>query len=327
MNLRLLFEQKLLPGLVYAGKEKFMGFVNAMLERRESLIKTFLNMSYESEKEKCPYDLDKITVDNRAISLGNDIPNFGIFIIDMPEADEEGMASRIFICFSQSFDFPFYLLAEKSASDSYAICSISERGDHFKFLEALDDRFEQLQKVAQLYAQYWELKVNENNQVGNTSRYYIEQTYLPQVVFSNEQLGEELLNGLLECDAKNMYLMFSSVYKDRGEECPYSEDQFVIRVEEVFGKDNSTNFCVITINMPEPEEMLLCSRIFICLEPALKNLRYFLVEKSFDDEYALCGKNGEGAHSNYGPAPGSEIEQFKKVCEIYEDYLKSTADK
>lgn len=312
MNLRLVFEQKLLPGLVYAGKDKFKGFVNAMLEKRESLIKTFLNMSYESKK--CPYDLDKITVDNRAISLGNDIPNFGMFIIDMPEPDEEGMASRIFICFSQSFDFPFYLLAEKSTSDSYVICSISERGDHYRFLEASGDRFEQLQKVAQLYAQYWELKVSENTQVGNTSRYYIEQTYLPQVLFNNEQLSTVLLNGLLECDAKMMHLMFSSVYKNRGEECPYTEDQFVIRVEEVLSKDNAKDFCVITINMPEPEEMLLCSRIFICLEPSLKNPRCFLVEKSFDDEYALCEKNGEGAHLNYGQVPKDEIEQFKKCA-------------
>lgn len=327
MNLRLSFEQKLLPSIVFSGKEHLMGFIRGALIKRGAWFGMILQDVYDSEKIKCPYDLDKISVDNQIVSAGDGIPDFGILIVDMPEPDEERMASRIFICFTQSFDVPFYLLAEKSASDSYEICNINETGKHYKLIGASENRLEQLHKVAKLYAQYWAIKTNANYQVVNQSRYYIEQTYLPHVLFKNERLGKSFLTGLMEDGGKMMHTLFDSIYKTRDEDCPYSADQFSVKTEEVAVKDTVAKFCVVTVDLPKPEEMLLCSRIFICFGPSFEKLRYFLVERSFDSEFALCHRDGEGAHLNYGKAPELEIEQFKKVCGIYEDYLKSSADK
>lgn len=323
MNFRVEFEQKRLPAIVYSDEQNLVNFIHSLFDPKEVPIRLLFQMPYDRENVKCPYDIDKIHVDSRVLSVKDDVPDFAVFTIDMPEPDEVGMAYRIFICLGKAYDYPAYFLAEKSSDDSYVICMINERGDHFSFMKVPEDRVDQLQAIAYLYGQYWSLKTNENTQVDKKSRYYIEQDYIPHVLFKNEHLGETLLRSLLEGDAKMMHTLFDSIYKTREEECPYSEEQFAVKVKEIPGEDNAPKFSVITIDLPKPEEMLLSSRIFICVKPSLEDLRYFLVEKSFDDEYALCGKDGEGAHLNFGKAPELEIEQFKKVCEIYNNYLKS----
>ena len=323
MNFRLEFEQKRLPGIVYSDEQNLVNFIHLLFDPKNVPIRLLFQMPYDQENVKCPYDIDKIHVDSRVLSVNDDVPDFAVFTIDMPEPDEIGMAYRIFICLGKAYDYPAYFLAEKSSDDSYVISMINERGDHFSFMKVPEDRVDQLQAVAYLYGQYWSLKTNGNTEVGNKSRYYIEQDYIPHVLFKNELLGETLLRSLLKGDTKMMHTLFDSIYKTKEEECPYGEEQLVVKVKEISDEDNVPKFSVITIDLPKPEEMLLSSRIFICVKPSLENLRYFLVEKSFDDEFALCGKDGEGAHLNFGKAPELEIEQFKKVCEIYNNYLKS----
>ena len=119
-----------------------------------------------------------------------------------------------------------------------------------------------------------------------------------------------------------MFILFNTVYGPQGEVCPYQKEQFNVNTQMVPGKDNAQDFMVITIDMPEPEDELLASRIFICLDNSFDNLAYFLVEKSFEPMFMLCGVDEKGSHLNYGEAPSDKNELFRKVCDIYGNYFK-----
>ena len=155
----------------------------------------------------------------------------------------------------------------------------------------------------------------------NQIRYYFEQNFIPQSLF-NEEVRVVMLRMLLESGGEALFSVFNNMCKQEGEECPYSVEQFKVKPQIIVAKDEAPEFLVIKIDMPEPEDMPLASRIFLCIDVENidvenTNPACFMVEKSFDDISALCGRDANGNHLNYGDSPETEEEQLKKVCELY----------
>lgn len=158
----------------------------------------------------------------------------------------------------------------------------------------------------------------------NDERYYLEQTYIPKTLFGGKEIRNLFLSGLMEKGEEMLLMLFNTLYRSQGKKCPYTAEQFSLRgVKATPPDDNGLEFLVLLIDMPEPEDMTLASRLYICLDLEFDKPGYFLVEKSFENYSALCGVNEEGMHLNYGEAPEDEREQFSKVCDLYNRYLKS----
>ena len=162
----------------------------------------------------------------------------------------------------------------------------------------------------------------------NEERYYLEQTYIPKKLFGGKEMRNLFLSGLMENGEEMLLMLFNTIYRSQGKKCPYTAEQFSLRgIRATPPDENGQEFLVILIDMPEPEDMTLASRLYVCLSLELDDPGYFLVEKSFENSSALCGVNKEGMHLNYGEAPEDENEQFSKVCDLYNSYLKSLAEK
>lgn len=161
----------------------------------------------------------------------------------------------------------------------------------------------------------------------NEERFYMEQEYIPAMLFGDKEKRKALLSGLQNKANGFLAYLYNAIYKQNGWQCPYRDDQFNVKFCLAAVEGCAPAFGVLTIDMPEPEGMMLASRVFICADASMDNPCYFLVEKSVGSSCALCRKDGDGTHFNYGPAPESEEEQFQKVCDIYDDYLKRRAKK
>ena len=161
----------------------------------------------------------------------------------------------------------------------------------------------------------------------NEVRIFMEQEYLPALLFGDKEKRKALLSGLQNKENGLLFYLYNAIYNQNGWQCPYREDQFNAKFCLAAAEGCDPAFMVLTIDMPEPEEMMLASRVFICADASMDNPCYFLVEKSIGSYGALCRIDGDGTHFNYGPAPESEEEQFQKVCDIYDGYLKRRAKK
>ncbi len=160
-------------------------------------------------------------------------------------------------------------------------------------------------------------------------RYLFEQELLPRLILNEEQtlkgrirtkINKETLHRLLEKKGAFLVTLMNQLFQKAGRKCPYTENQFDINLLCLKNKDG-TKFRVVTIDMPKPEKMPLCSRIIICFDSRLYQPQYYMVEKSFVWSYQLCGSDGE-CHMNYGSVDNDKSKQLEKVCELYGASLK-----
>ena len=87
--------------------------------------------------------------------------------------------------------------------------------------------------------------------------------------------------------------------KNNGADVCYAEDGFA--AEELPREDG---LYLMRLTMPRPEDTPLCSRIYLCRDPATDKTGYFTVEYDnlLGEAWFLCGWTPEGVHMNYGSA-------------------------
>lgn len=154
-------------------------------------------------------------------------------------------------------------------------------------------------------------------------RYFLEHKALPEELYSDH--GGGLVVAILKERGKFFVQALNILGKEEGYTCPYSEDDYVFKPQLIRGKGRAPDLAILEIDMPEPERMPLCSRVYICHDDKLDHIRYYTVERTYDGSSMLCGWDQE-CHSNYGPAPSDEKELFLKIYGMYLKYLVGSID-
>ena len=144
-------------------------------------------------------------------------------------------------------------------------------------------------------------------------RYILEQELLPQMLFSEN--GSNMINTILREKGGFFTTCLQFLAEEEKTESRYKDTDFTIQPVPFFDDDKNLVFSVIIVDMPKPKHAPLCSRIFICHDGQFKNAYYFLVEKSFGSSM-LCGRDRDGNHLNYGPAPKDIKDQFQRVVQL-----------
>lgn len=156
------FEQQTLPGMFFPNEQNRINFINALMERKDALVGQLLVFAYSKSKDGCPYIDAKFSVSSKVIRVHDDVPEFGVIIIKMPEPEEETLASRIFLCIGKSYENPAYYLVEKSLGSLYVLCEINEEWAHLTYGIVPEGENEQLEEVCYHYIQHLKA-IAENN--------------------------------------------------------------------------------------------------------------------------------------------------------------------
>lgn len=144
-------------------------------------------------------------------------------------------------------------------------------------------------------------------------RYILEQELLPQMLFSEN--GSNMINTILREKGSFFTTCLRFLAEEEKTKAEYKGTDFAIQPVPLFDDDKNLVFAVIIVDMPKPKQASLCSRLFICHDGQFKNVFYYMVEKSFGSPM-LCGRDKDGNHLNYGPAPKDIKEQFQRVVQL-----------
>lgn len=128
----------------------------------------------------------------------------------------------------------------------------------------------------------------------NYLRYTIEHRILRDIYFNDRINFLDVVLG--EKDA--LYNRFDMYYKSHGMKNPYLPGQFSVRL-----KCMTDGASAVVINLPAPEEKLLCHRIYAFFGKGLEKTGYFCVESHKKDKMegpVLARWMRDGAHINYG---------------------------
>ena len=158
-------------------------------------------------------------------------------------------------------------------------------------------------------------------------RYTVEHKILPEMFFSEKAKDYFLI--LMASEGKLIFDFLRFFGRDQDYKCPYSAEDFKLDLHIIRKPDKESEDpgkAILEIIMPEPEQMPLCSRIYICHDMKLENFEYFTLEKSVGDSDALCAWTSAGIHENFGTAPKTKEEVLREVVNKYigEDYSYET---
>lgn len=149
--------------------------------------------------------------------------------------------------------------------------------------------------------------------VGDPLRYELEHKFLPSMLADPKDhiflIGELLTKK--GAAMVNFYEMIHMFNAESHYECPYAEDNFRVTASGLMAKGGQTAL-LITIIMPAPERMPLCTTVFIICSRDNSIRRYLTVEKSEGDMYYLC-EWLHGKHINHGPATDRNLRSQIRV--------------
>lgn len=145
----------------------------------------------------------------------------------------------------------------------------------------------------------------------NEFRYRLEQRILPNTFYKDK---DKFLDSVLDKGGKffsDLFVLFAPP-----ESAVYSEKDFGVAAKKIEYRnedDKKTELYIVIADMPKPDEMQLCRRIYFCYEEESDTARYFTSELSFTGDYFICSViNGEGK-GDYGIAPEDTELEFRKV--------------
>ena len=152
-------------------------------------------------------------------------------------------------------------------------------------------------------------------------RYYFEHKLLPRYYFENTiSFVSEIFQAYredVESNSNPLFDMISELAENQGIELPYSEDQFKVEII-VLDEDN----VMFRICMPEPEEPILCSEIYLvfCIED-FSTKRFFTVEllerKWLRKTYCLCEWEEDDFHGNHGIISNNMKKRKDKIIQLF----------
>ena len=154
-------------------------------------------------------------------------------------------------------------------------------------------------------------------------RYAFEHNMLPKYFFYKT---DSLLDGI---DSVGMYPLWASVAEENGVDPTYDPEDFGVRW---YVTDDGTELA--QIELPYPEESMLCYRIYLAYNASTGKARYFTVERDnflYETSFA-CEWTDEMEHINYGSLyildPDSEDyeQRLLEEADIFAQLVGSSAE-
>lgn len=170
-------------------------------------------------------------------------------------------------------------------------------------------------------------KNKEDNNVGELEmtlyelRYYFEHELLPRYFFEyTVPFLEEIFEAYTEDTESNQNPLFDIIFEMAQEQeidFPYNQEQYKA---EIVGLNEDE--VMIRIRLPEPEETILCSDIYLLFSiEDLSKKRYFTIEllerKKRRNYYCLCEWEEDGSHANYGLVSGNIAKIEEKIIQLF----------
>lgn len=119
-------------------------------------------------------------------------------------------------------------------------------------------------------------------------RYAIEHQILREHFFS-----EPKKTAALVASENWIFLLYENVFKSQGIEMPYTPEDFSVKTAKI-----SEQTCYACIELPEPEFVPLCYRIYILFDMDFRMLSYYTIERGRKRGF-LCEWDKNGNHINY----------------------------
>lgn len=145
------------------------------------------------------------------------------------------------------------------------------------------------------------------------TRYFLEHKALPSNLYSNGTLLlDDFSNkgGRAMCDYYGRAEMVNETYC-----CPYDEDDFEAHVRTYIR--NGCSCTIVRVEMPEPEQPLLCRAVYLCGTSIGTQRLYATSEFAETGEFYLCCWTPDGSHINFGEAPDDPNDEFDMVADLY----------
>lgn len=144
-------------------------------------------------------------------------------------------------------------------------------------------------------------------------RYAFEHQILPHLFYEDK----EQFVGMVLQDKGVLYEIISSIFDKEGVENPYVDEEFEVEPIRL-----SEDVLMLKITLPEPEEPILCSDIYLVYSvDDLSTKRYFTVEllerKWLKKSYCLCEREKNGFHCNHGIIPNNTKKREEKIIHLF----------
>lgn len=153
------------------------------------------------------------------------------------------------------------------------------------------------------------------------NRRYAEQDYFPYDIYRKDR-EYQLIRWLEEKQEECVKMLYDNVWDSVGKVCPYKQDQFSVSVREM-KTEGYPEYSIMTIDLPKPEAIGLCSKLIICYCDGDRHHRYYTVEKAFGiNKFVLCGFDETQKHLIFGEVPMDETLLLKRVEDLYVPFLK-----
>ncbi len=149
----------------------------------------------------------------------------------------------------------------------------------------------------------------------NMFRYRLEQRILPRSFYEGK---ENFLNSVLDKNGK----FFSDIITlfAPHESTIYNEKDFTVTAKHLSYREDDEvkkKLYLVIVDMPQPEEVLLCRRLYFCYEEFSKTAKYYTSELSLRGDYFMCAVNSNDTRSNYGKAPKDLELEFRKIGNMF----------
>ena len=144
-------------------------------------------------------------------------------------------------------------------------------------------------------------------------RYFLEHKALPNALYNE---GARLIRHFLIEQGGYMlkqYNRFTGItpkYK-----CPYTDEDFKVNFRSYI---RDQEMCmVLRLEMPEPEQPLLCRAIYLCYGTKGGYELYVTSEFAEDGNYYICAWNDAGYHFNFGEAPADPSDEMDMAADLF----------
>ena len=154
-------------------------------------------------------------------------------------------------------------------------------------------------------------------------RYYFEHQLLPRYFFEHtagflDEISAPLIKEEENPNAvsgDNIYSLFSEIAEKYDVAHKYTKEQFELDIYPI----GELGF-MFKISLPEPEDTILCSHIYLVLSEDFTYKRYFTIElleiKRKRKYYCLCEWTSD-SHENYGEISNNSEERENMIVKLF----------
>ena len=158
------------------------------------------------------------------------------------------------------------------------------------------------------------------------ARYFLEHKALPKALYNE---GASMLRSFLVERENFMMKQYDRLASFSAEyDCPYCNKDFEVNFR-TYVRDQETCM-VLRVEMPEPEQPLLCRAVYLCYGTKGGYKLYVTSELAEDGNYYICAWNEAAHHFNFGAAPADPSDEMDMAAELFWrsiDYVRKIESK